>query len=206
MATQLNSRQTLRQLTGCCFALALGCFLSAPASAAITHSGTFAEDGNPENGGDSLSLTNVAGSTEDILQVVIDLSATAVTFDEIGNGSSAFDATLAEMTEVGFVSAVVGGADETLTLTFNDFQAGETFDFSIDLDFNLDTTSEVTGANIAGSQVTATFAITGGLSATMVDGGGGAADWSATAIPEPNTLALLGLGLTGLAWGGRRRR
>ena len=57
--------------------------------------------------------------------------------------------------------------------------------------------------SIAGSTVTATFAVTGDIVAVMADTGGSTAAWSA--VPEPNTLALLSAGLTGLAWGGRRR-
>jgi hypothetical protein len=77
---------------------------------------------------------------------------------------------------------------------------GRRFRFTIDLD---DDTDVVEGASIAGSTVTATFATTGDIVAVMADAGGNDADWSA--VPEPNTVALLLAGLTGLAWGGRRR-
>ena len=184
MASRMNSQQFLLQMTGCCFALALACFLSTPASAAITHLGTFTEEGNPENGGDTITLTNDAASVENIVQVVIDLSNSPLAvFDESGGGTgSAFDATAFEIAEVGFLTAVVSGANQTLTLTFNDFSANETFTFTIDLDN--DVSSVVTGADIGGSEVTATFAITGDLTAVMAGTGGGTADWSATASPR----------------------
>jgi hypothetical protein len=203
MANQLISWQAFLRLTSCCFAIALACFLSAPASAAITHSGTFADDGSGGDANpDDLSLTNDLTSTEDILSVVIDLSTAvgSVTFEP---GTHPFVADAGDAAATGFTIGTEVVTATTITLTFSDFNAGETFNFTIDLD---DNNGVVQGSNITGAEVTATFALTGGLTALMVDGGGDTANWTATAIPEPNTLALLGLGLTGLAWGGRRRR
>ena len=197
-----RSNRPLLRLMGCCFAFAFTSFFSLPASSAlVSHSGTFADDGS---GGDTfeddLALSNDAGSTEDILTVVFDLStaATGTTFEP---ATWPFVADAGDAAATGFTGEVVTAT--TLTLTFTDFNPGESFKFTIDLD---DNTNVVQGASIAGSTVTATFAITGDVVAVMAGAGGNDAGWSASAVPEPNTLALLAAGLTCLAWGRRSGR
>ena len=200
MADRSNSRQCLLRLTGCCFALALASLFSLPASALpISFSGTFEDLGGvPESEGDGLVLTNDPASTEDILTVVFDLS-TAVTGTTFEPGTWAFSANPGDVAATGFTGEVVTAT--TLTLTFTDFNPGESFSFTIDLD---DNNNVVQGASIAGSTVTATFAITGDVVAVMADTGGDTADYSA--VPQPGTLPLLAAGLIGLAWVGRHRQ
>jgi len=152
MANQLISRQGLLRIAGCGFALALACLYGQPASAAVMQSGTFADDGSNEAAPDTFNVTNDVSSTENILTVVIDLTTAAdagTVFDIAGGGSFPFSATLAEQTEVGFQSAVVSGSLKTLTLTFNDFQANETFTFTIDLDDSNPGGQIVQGTSIA---------------------------------------------------------
>ncbi|MBW2579112.1 MAG: PEP-CTERM sorting domain-containing protein [Deltaproteobacteria bacterium] len=201
MANQMNSRQSFLRLTGCCFALALACLFAQPAAAATIHSGTFTEDGPPEGSGDTFTITNDALSTEDILSVVIDLTLSPNSvYDIAGGGSSPFNSADPYQTDN------VDGALKVLTITFaaGELTPGDTFTFTIDLDDSV-SGATISGGDIAGSQVTATFALAGPIATGILDGGGINANW-ASPIPEPNTLALLGLGLTGLAWGGRRRR
>jgi len=177
----------------------LGLAVASPASAApVSHSGVFGDYGSPtELEADRINLYNDLVSTEDVITMVLDLStaATGTTFEP---GTWPFGFNPFDAAATGFTGEVLTAT--TLTLTFTDFNPGERFRFTIDLD---DDTDVVEGASIAGSTVTATFVVSGDLVAVMADAGGDAADWSV--VPEPNTVALLLVGLTGLAWGGRRR-
>lgn len=205
MANRMNSRQDFLRLTGCCFALVLACLFAQPASAAVMHAGTFTEnDPGAENAGDTFTITNNSTAGEDILTVVIDLTLSPnVVYDPSGGPPASWSA-FATTDPYDDVTGVNIAGNTVLTIQFNlnDFNPGDTFTFTIDVD---DTIALVTGANIAGSTIQALFDGGGDVTTAMIDGGGGTANWTSP-VPEPNTLALLGLGVTGLAWGGRRRR
>jgi hypothetical protein len=200
-----RSKKNLLQLAGCCFALVFACLFSSTAVAdTISHSGTFIDQPNPDSGPDDFTITNTSPDAYDITTLVIDFTSVAiapVTFDEIGFA-------FAPGSEpVGFQSYIIPASLDSITLTFNDFDAGESFTFTIDVD---DNNSRVESDNIAGATVTATFDVSGtptNVAALMAAGGPNDTTWanSATVVPEPGTLVLVSLGLAGLAWTGRRR-
>jgi hypothetical protein len=200
-----RSKKILLQLAGCCFALVFALFFASPAAAdTISHSGTFIDQPNPDTAPDDFTLTNTSPDAYDITTLVIDFSTVTtppVTFDEV-------DFAFTPGSEpVGFQGYTIPGGSGSITLTFNDFNAGESFTFTIDVD---DNNARVESARMAGATVTATFDVAGtptDVVALMAAGGPNDTTWSnsATVVPEPGTLLLVSLGLTGLAWTGRRR-
>ena len=114
--------------------LAFAGFFSQPAAAdTISHSGTFFDPTTPDTVADNFSITNTSPDSYDITALVIDFSTVTtapVSFDEADFPFVAGP----EAATTGFVADVT--TPGLMTLTFTDFNAGETFTFTIDVDDN----------------------------------------------------------------------
>lgn len=167
----------------------------------IAASGTYHENLGSEAVADDLTLSNDALSEADITMIVIDLSGSAnnAVFDPAG---SPFTVIGVDVT--GFDGNFTLNGNQELTLVFNDFQAGETFSFGVDVD---DVSGQTNGGEFAGATFTATFSGVGpNLLATYLDAGGNDATAAASLnTPEPATLSSICLGLIAIAAARRAR-
>jgi len=177
--------------------------LGAPqtARAFSTATATFTDLPGGKNAPDSFSISSDAGSTDVITLLVIDLSTSV--------GSLIFDATTFVATAGSALTGFTGGffltGTDLVTLNFSDFNAGETFTFTVDLDDPAN--GAITEADVAGSAFTITAAALTSPAGAFVDllNGTQAAVTVSTTVPEPTSAVLLALGLGGLGILGRRR-
>lgn len=212
-------------------AAALAAIAWAPLSASampINLSATieFQDLGNPDNPlPDLFQITNNSDAGAMISSITIDLTGApnAPVFDTLDGCSPAYcygAATGAPITEiagddVGFVALTPGEQAaleeaQVLTLLFTGFDAGESFLFSTDLDDLVDfyltgveMQDVVASVNFTGDSLNASgsanfvrdFPPAGRAVATVV-----------AEVPEPGTLALIGIGLLGVGYFGRTRQ
>ena len=155
---------------------------------------------------DTFTITNAASSATGILTVRYDLAPSQAAFDP---SDSPF-AVLNGGAGTGF-TGMFNATATSLTLNFTDFDPGETFSFRVDVDDNFGFTF---GFDLEESILQVVFDAAGaaGAQAAFVSEGLrrlGSATATVRAdvnvVPEPGTVGLLLLGLTGLL-GARRRR
>ena len=182
----------------------LGTASAAPAVSFIIDGDTFS---------DPFSITNTSTDGEQIVRFFIDLDGTGVVFDTVGgNGvpndtaGVPFGAANGTGSAVGLIDGVVTDGGTTLDITFNDFDAGETFDFDIDVD-QASGPATVFGDELIGATAFVDFdnglRIIGTFMA--IDGNPDASGFMVTqiidtpAVPLPAGAVLLLTGLGGLA-------
>jgi len=185
--------------------IAAGMLLPSSALAApVMVVGTFQENFLSPNF-DTFTITNAASSATGILTVSYNLAPSQARFDP---ADSPFAVVSGGGT--GFSGMFMNATRTTLTLTFTDFDPGETFSFRVDVDDNIGFTL---GNDFEDSVLRVVFDAAGGPSAMAAFNGTdlrrlGSATATLRAdvnVPEPGTAGLLLLGLTGLL-GARRRR
>lgn len=188
------------------------------ATVSIGGDSTFLEQGMEPTLGDLFTISNTSDAGYQITSIVIDTSTSAsgVIFDTVTGGpgnddGQPFVADAVSAADTGFLS-VSGDTDgsQQITLSFTDFDPGETFSFTVDLD---DAALFVNGIDFAGSTLTAVFdgALIDPTTLTATYSGGhtsalATVSGEVTVVPVPAAVYLFGSGLLGLLGMSARRK
>ncbi|UCV27173.1 PEP-CTERM sorting domain-containing protein [Ferribacterium limneticum] len=182
--------------------------LSSPVFASPAASGLIIS-GTTFDTNDAFRFTNNSTSGETILSLTWNLTAIGGFFDTTSIAPGASSTPLALSSSSSAVGAIfpdnaAQNGLQTLTINFTDFNPGETLIFGVDTDFLscLDCAG-INGNGFINATATAIFsdgqARIGTYTATSAQGFGSEVSITTpTAIPEPGSMALLGLGLAGL--------
>lgn len=169
--------------------------------------------GATSNNNGAWTITNQSNAL--VTTCTIDLSPIGLVFnttDDVGVGTdfeSADTATtmLTAPEADGLDDADVPDGASSFTMTFNEFDPGETFTFGIDVDITVAGDEAISGNEIAGATIQC---MVGGqtVSGTYIESGNSSsAVFAATEVPTLNLWGLFGLaGLIGFVAARRRRR
>jgi len=175
----------------------------------------------------SFTFTNTSTAGEQITDLSIAIGDTSYHFDAVGAPDPSEALTGASLLSPDRVQNnwwAAGGRSNTLAWSFGDFDAGEAFTFTVDLDLDIALFGSTTDARSVlfnndfpfgdpNAVVSATFSDGSVAALTLPDGPfagsyGFSSDGTAGGhhVPEAQASWLLGVGLVGLAWIGAPRR